>query len=169
MISYWNSLTPILIRLSLRQVHYYGNHNSLSVGCQHNKRITPSSPLGLCNWSFGMTMRYDVVSELSAKSWLGQWHQDRDIWDGKVSCKSIKFDPQLIVSYGLKHTWRKPGRCQVACGQFSSVTPGNSLVYISDPWMAFLCWHSALQGPSTGQMICFWNYRESRTPSTVPR
>ena len=37
------------------------------------------------------------------------------------------------------------------------------------PLKGFLSWHSALQGPSSCLVRCFWNYRDTRTPSGVPR
>ena len=36
------------------------------------------------------------------------------------------------------------------------------------PLKGFLSWHGALQGPPSRLMHCFWNYRETRTPSGVP-
>ena len=37
------------------------------------------------------------------------------------------------------------------------------------PLKGFLSWHGTLQGPSTQLMRCFQNYRDTRTPSGVPR
>ena len=47
---------------------------------------------------------------------------------------------------------------------FYFVPLSNSFVSVSE---GFLSWHSALQEPPSRLMRCFWNYRETRTPSGV--
>ena len=66
------------------------------------------------------------------------------------------------------------------CLEGKSMTPrrGNTIPFRSSqqlprlrlrPLKGFLSWHGALQGPSTRLVCCFRNYRETRTPSGVPR
>ena len=49
---------------------------------------------------------------------------------------------------------------------FSSVPPSNSLVSVSDPWTAFLSWHSAIQGPSTC-LVCRLHNKSYKSHNTI--
>ena len=66
------------------------------------------------------------------------------------------------------------------CLESKLITPnwGNTFLFRSyqqlpclhlGPLRCFLSWHGALQGPSTHLERCFRNYRDTRTPSGVPR
>ena len=73
---------------------------------------------------------------------------------------SVSFLWKIIDLHGGPNQWPIVGEIL-----FSSIPPSNSLVSISDPWRAF--WANTV--PSTRLVRCFRNYRESRTPSVVPR
>ena len=47
------------------------------------------------------------------------------------------------------------------------VPPSHSLISVSDPWRAFWA-EMAPFGPSPCLMHCFWNFRDTRTLSSVP-
>ena len=64
----------------------------------------------------------------------------------------------------------------LSCLEGKSMTPcqGNTFLFCFShqlprlrlgPMKGFLSWHGALQGPLTRLVRCFWNYRETRTPS----
>ena len=46
---------------------------------------------------------------------------------------------------------------------FSSIPLSNSSCSRLGPSRGFFSWRSTLQGPSTRLVLCFWNYRETRT------
>ena len=63
-------------------------------------------------------------------------------------------------------------------GQINDPSLGNTTLFRSSqqlprlhpgPLKGFLSWHGALQGPSTRLVRCFRNYRDTKTPSGVPR
>ena len=111
----------------------------MSAQQEDNSVFTPGLVTGVSGWWCGMML----FQNFQAKSWLGQWHQDGDIWDGKVSCKSLKFAPHLKVSYSLIRTLQicrffSPSFGGRMASAFSLIKSRSLYLVIGPMWQKFI-------------------------------